>query len=136
MVSACHQIIRSASARSPATSYSPRTTTPSVSTSLSSAAASAATFSRSSPSGWTEANTDHIAYRIESLISRTTDGAGLRVAWSLMPSLWLAQDGEHLAGCPTARPDARRYADALVGGSGDSQCRLVGDRRRGRPVCE
>ena len=49
-----------------------------------------ASLSRSSPKGWTEANTDHMAYRIESLISRTTDGAGLRVGRSLMTSLWLA----------------------------------------------
>ena len=56
----CHQIIRSASARSPATSYVPRTVTSLPASSVKSDSTSSTTFSRSDGRGLVARYTDHI----------------------------------------------------------------------------
>src|SRR5690349_10380731 len=130
MRSACHHTMKSASARMPPSSYTPRTTTPVSSSEANSSSTSLATTSRFSPSGAVTEKTDHMAYRIESLISRMRDGEGLLLMQPLSPLLGpLTQVGQDRVGRRATARHARGDAHPVVCRAGQLQPREGLDAR-------
>src|SRR4051812_39536513 len=114
---ACHQTSRSASARSPATSYQPRTSRSFAASPPTTCSTSAASAERSSGSGPAAAKTDHIVYRIVSLIWRADGRLRSTPPWglpslgtSLMPSFSSGPLRDHRS------PRGQRFLDTRGGG--------------------
>ncbi len=132
-MAACHHTIRSASARRPATSYTPRTTTSSAASSESSASTSAASLLRTTsslPIGRSSLNTDHIVKRTVSLSSLILAALDLMSACgSLMCPLCRCQSAAPVARLQRPHDRVRPAGDPELGvDRGDRVAhRLVGD---------